>query len=99
MPGAGHGKSGVSYLAKLACRRMAREAIPDGGDLAAGVAFLLDSKRMAATAKAASEWAKQAVQVVRGAAEPNPYKSADDEAIAKALLECIERRVPWRRGI
>lgn len=57
-----------------------------------GIAFLAEPGKIAKTAKGASEWVKLAIQLVRDAAEPNPWKNADDEAIAGEILRKLEER-------
>ena len=55
-----------------------------------GVRFLKDPQRITETAKDATAWVNEAIELVRNAAEPNPWKMADDEEIAGAILEKIE---------
>jgi len=77
---------------KLIIHKMSRDAIPDGCGLKAGIEFLSDPKRIMAGAKSATEWVEAAILAVRQAAEPNPWKNADDEAIAGEILKGIESR-------
>jgi hypothetical protein len=76
---------------KLIARKMSRDAIPDGGGFADGVKFLMDPQRVGKVAREATEWVTMAIQAVRKAAEPNPWKGADDETIAGEILQRIEK--------
>ena len=80
----------TSNMRKLAIAKMARDAIPDGGGLASAISFLTEPKEMVASAKAAEQWAKAAVQAVRLASKPNPWATADDETIAAEILKRFE---------
>ena len=79
---------------KLIARKMSIDAIPDGGGILAGVEFLSDKTRIIAGAKIATAWVEEAIKVTRLAAEPNPWKTADDETIAGEILSQIEKRNP-----
>ena len=83
---------------KLIATAMAAKAIPTGGGLEAGLKFLSSKTNIANGFRAASEWTKQALQIVREAAEPNPWKTATDEEIAKEILDRIERREHGRHA-
>lgn len=84
---------------RLIVHKMSVDAIPAGGGLADGVKFLSDPKGIVATAKAATEWVQQATATVRAAAEPNPFRDQDDEAIAGEILRQIgERKRGSRQG-
>lgn len=84
---------------KLWAMKMAKDAIPDGGGLADGLKFLSSRESIAAGAKAATEWVKGAIAVVRLAAEPNPWKNATDEEIAGELLKRTEERSRRERTV
>lgn len=81
---------------KLVIHKISRDAIPDGGGVADGIAFLSDKKRIADGFRKATEWVTGAISAVRLAAEPNPWKNADEEAIAGEILRKIEDK---RHGI
>ena len=70
--------------------KVARDAIPDGGGVAAGIDFLLNPERIRETTRAAFEFVQEAIDAVR-AAPDNPYGD-DEEAIAKHIVEEIEKR-------
>ncbi|HWF06206.1 MAG TPA: hypothetical protein VHA06_21135 [Candidatus Angelobacter sp.] len=74
----------------LILRKMSIDAIPKGGGFADALAFLTTEGAMAAGFKAAREWTETAIRVLRLAAEPNPWKDADDETIAAEILQRIE---------
>lgn len=82
---------------RLMSHKMAKEAIPDGGGLADGIKFLSSKESILAGARAAAEFTERAIEAVRNAAEPNPWRNADDEAIAGELLRQIEARKLPRR--
>jgi hypothetical protein len=77
---------------RLITRKMSLDAIPRGGGFVDGLAFLSRKENITEGAKNASLWVKAAIRIVRQAAEPNPWKDADDEAIASYLLEQITER-------
>lgn len=77
---------------KLILHKMSLDAVPAGGGLAAGVAFLSDPKAMANGWRAAVQWVREAIDVVRSGADPNPWRNADDEAIAGEILSRVEQR-------
>lgn len=81
-----------SNVQKLIAHKMSLDAIPKGGGFADGVKFLMDKERIVASSKAASEWVQTAIHLIRTAAEPNPWKDADDEAIAGELLRQIDEK-------
>ncbi len=77
---------------KLIAYRMAVEAIPIGQGLEAGVRFLTTPGALANGWHTAADWTRQAIQAVRFAAEPNPWKNASDEDIAAEILRNIDAR-------
>ncbi len=78
---------------KLIIAKMSRDAIPDGGGFGDGIAFLLSGpERLMAAAKASTDWVERAIQAVRMATGPNPWKDADDETIAAEILRSIAER-------
>jgi hypothetical protein len=79
---------------KLLIVKMSRDAIPDGGGLADGIEFFANLGKRKRIMAGAEEWVRQAIAVVRQAAEPNPWKVASDEEIAAELLRRIEERQP-----
>lgn len=77
---------------RLIARKMSLDAVPRGGGLADGLAFLSRKENITENAKTASAWVRVAMQAVREATEPNPWKDADDETIAVYLLKQIAER-------
>ena len=75
---------------KLVIYKISRDAIPDGGGVAAGIGFLSDKNRVADGVRKATKWVDAAIAAVKLAAEPNPWKDADEEAIAGEILRKIE---------
>lgn len=76
---------------KLIAHKMSMDAVPKGGSIVDAVAFLRDPERIKQGAREATEWVQLAIKAVREAAEPNPWKDADDEAIAAEILKRIEQ--------
>lgn len=74
---------------KLWALKMARDAVPPGGGMANAIAFLT-SAALGPRAREAEAWVREALAAVRAAADPNPWREADDEAIAGELLRMIE---------
>ncbi len=77
---------------RLMIHKMSLDAVPPGGGLKSALDFIMTPGAMATSAKAATEWVNAAINVVRLAAEPNPWKNSDDEAIAEEILRLIEER-------
>jgi hypothetical protein len=77
---------------RLIAHKMSLDAIPAGGGVADGLAFLTDKRKLTEGAERATKWVEGAIQLLRNAAEPNPWKEADDETIAAHLLGQIEER-------
>ena len=81
---------------KLMILKTSREAIPKGGNYLDGFKFLSDKERLVRTMKESHQWVLQAIQVVRTAKEPNPFKTADDETIAAEILKKVEEKNEYR---
>jgi hypothetical protein len=77
---------------RLIIHKMSVDAIPAGGGLESGLRFLSSKESIMNGAKSATEWVKGAIEIVRLAEEPNPFKDADNETIAGELLRQIELR-------
>lgn len=77
---------------RLIAHKMSRDAVPEGGGMTDALAFLANPPRLCAAAKEATAWVMEAIRVVRLASEPNPWKDADDEAIAGEILRQIAER-------
>ncbi len=73
---------------RLVFYKVVRDAIPPGGGMADGLAFLADVAGMRAAYRAAFAWVDEAIAAVK-AAPDNPYGD-DDEAIAAAILARLE---------
>lgn len=76
-------------MKRLLAFKVSRDAIPNGGGIAAGVAFLLDPQLVAETSRKALEWCDQAIAAVR-ATPDNPYGN-NEENIAAAILNRIDQ--------
>jgi hypothetical protein len=77
---------------KLIAQKMAMDAVPKGGGLAEAIAFISSAESIKSGAAKATQWVNAAIQAVRDATEPNPWKNADDETIAEMLLKEIETK-------
>lgn len=77
---------------KLIAHKMSIDAIPQGGGLAAGIKFLSSKTAILAGAREATNWTATVIDLVRAAAEPNPWKDAGDEEIAAELLRRIDAK-------
>lgn len=75
---------------KLLAHFIAREAVPSDGGLADGLNFLVDTDRRRQGIERAMANLGAALAAVKTAPD-NPYGN-DDEAIAAAILEHVERK-------
>lgn len=82
----------MSAMNTLIVHKISVDAIPPGEGFNAGLRFLSDKSRVASTARSSTEWARQAVDAVRNAEDPNPWKEADDETIAGEILRRIDEK-------
>lgn len=74
---------------------MVIDVIPVGTGIAAphvAIDFLCSPERIKESARVAQEWVLKSIQEVRDAGGKNPYKGADDETIARVILEMIETK-------
>jgi hypothetical protein len=83
---------------RLIISKMATDAVSSCGDLASMIGFLSYPEKLGASAKAATEWVNCAIQAVRQAAEPNPWKNASDEEIAGEILRQVEEKKRTVKG-
>jgi hypothetical protein len=81
---------------RLFAHKMAHDAIPKSGGFADGIKFLSTKESIVSGARKAAEWTTQAIDAVRDAAEPNPWKDADDEEIAREILRRIDAKKAHR---
>jgi hypothetical protein len=77
-------------MKRLAAQKMAIDAVPAGGGLQSAIAFLSDKQAILNGARNAQKWANEAVQAIRSASDPNPWRNSTDEEIATELLRRIE---------
>jgi len=77
---------------KLIAHKMSVDAIPAGGGLADGLKFLSNKESIVSGARLATEWVAAAIDAIRGAADPNPWKFSTDEEIAGHILNQIAAR-------
>lgn len=76
---------------KLAAHYASKELIPPSGGLQAGMDAIMEG-RLGPTFLDALQWVESACIVVRAAAEPNPWRDADDETIAAEVLRRLKER-------
>jgi hypothetical protein len=79
-------------LKKLIILKMNRDAIPPGGGLAAGIEFLTTHGSLSSGWEKAAKWCDLAIQIIREAPKPNPWKMASEEEIAGELLRQIDSK-------
>ena len=77
---------------KLIIRKMSLLMVPPGGGAEDVIRSLTTPGKIAEVGRQAREWVAEAIAAVRKAAEPNPWKTADDEVIAEEILRVIEER-------
>lgn len=73
-------------IRKLIARKVSVDAIPKGQGTAAAINFLLTPGALNKSWKEAEEWCMSAIQLIRMAPEPNPWKNATDEEIAEEII-------------
>lgn len=78
------------YVKKLIARRIATLVIPKGGSITDALDFLMDKDKILATTRKATQEIEASIKLVKQSSD-NPYGD-DDEAIAKALLDGLEKR-------
>lgn len=77
---------------RIVSSRMCAEAIPSGGGLEAGISFLRTPGAMGQGLRDVVAWWDECLNLVKGAPEPNPYRNASDEEIARAINERIQAK-------
>jgi len=77
---------------KFVFLKMAKDAVPDGEGLSAALTFLSKGENISVGFRSAVDWCDAAVQIVRSAGEPNPWKHSNEEEIAGELVRRIEER-------
>lgn len=78
---------------KLIVRKMSTIAIPANtkGGLASAMSFLMSREAIMSAAFEATAWVGQAIELVRQAADPNPWRKSSDEEIAGEILRRLEQ--------
>ena len=76
---------------KLIIHKMSLLMIPPGTEnpLSAGVEAIKKFVTDTSVVKQATEWVESVILIVRQAAEPNPYKDASDDEIAREIIKRI----------
>jgi hypothetical protein len=83
---------------RLIATKMSGDAVAGGG-VADAISFLSSPEKIKTGVAKATKWVKAAIQAVREASEPNPYRNADDETIAGVILQGIEERKASRHSV
>ena len=79
-------------VSRLIAYKMGVDAIPRGGGFADGLKFLSNKENVTSGARAAAVWVRTALEAVRQAGEPSPWKNSNDEEIATYLLQQVAER-------
>lgn len=82
----------MTNMRRLAVHAMSVAAVPAGGGFADAIKFLTNKTVLVESARQADKFARDAVAAVRAASDPNPWRDADDEAIAGEILRRIDER-------
>jgi hypothetical protein len=77
---------------KLISHKVSIEAIPKGGGFSDGIRFLLNKELLVQTLKDSTVWVEKAIDSIRNAKDPNPFRNSDDESIAGELLKRIDEK-------
>ena len=83
----------------LVVNAMSNDAIPKGGGIASGVEYLCGPERVKDSFKNACQFAREAVDTVRGAKGVNPFRNATDEDIAGEILRRLDELRRARRNV
>lgn len=83
---------------RLIAHKASVDMVPPGGGVADVVGVLTQPGKLNAVMRAAAEWVATALDAMRTAPDPNPWRDADNEAIAEELLKAIERRKAGQRA-
>jgi hypothetical protein len=75
---------------RLIVHKMSRDAVPPGGGVGNAIGFLSDPKKIAAGARAATEWVEAAIAAVRAA--PGCTFTTDEEIAGEILRKIAERK-------
>ena len=78
------------FVKKLAIQFATKDAIPKGGGLADGIAFIKGGPRFTQAIKDGFQSAFHAIDLIKASTD-NPYGN-DDEDIAKVIMDEIEKR-------
>jgi hypothetical protein len=77
---------------RLMAIHMSIDAVPSNGGMLDAIKFLSSKESLLTGARNAQEWVKSAINAVRQAGEPNPWKNSDDESIAGEILRKVDAR-------
>lgn len=77
---------------RLLIERMSLEAVPPGGGIDSAIKFLSSKDSIINGVRSAKKWVEDAIQAVRLASGPNPWRDASDEEIAGEILRQVEEK-------
>jgi hypothetical protein len=77
---------------KLVIHKMSMEAIPNGGGFADGIKFLSSPATIKEEWVKAQEWCESAVDAIRKAGDPNPFRDFSEEEISAEILKQLGER-------
>lgn len=83
-------------MTRFVVSRMSVDALNGTGrGIVAVVEFLQKPGSLADSARRSLEWCDQAIHSLRGAQEPNPFKTADEETIAAEVNRKLHETKGW----
>lgn len=82
----------MSNLMKLTIAKWSTDAIPEGGGIADGIKAIIKLAGGAPDLRKANQWCLDAIEAVRQAKDPNPYKTMSDEEIAAVILKEMDSK-------
>lgn len=89
-------KRSASARKKLVSRKMVQMITPpEGSGFEAMIGAFRDNsdpRKLAQVAREAGKWVQEAIDAVRNAREPNPWRKSTDEEIAEEILRRVEER-------
>lgn len=77
---------------KLIAKKIATDMVPSKDSMQGTIQNLMKPGNLQSVARKADEWVTQAIEAVRLAVGPNPWRTATDEEIAEEILRTIADR-------
>lgn len=82
----------LTAVQRLEIEFTANEVAPPGSSIASVGRAIMEPGRIGEAARLGKVQAAEAISLIRGAAEPNPWKDATDEEIAAEILRRVDER-------